>query len=607
MAKTPQLQTSQNQPKTPPPSGVTKLDTLTAVDLLGLPPSEDCYKFLLNYPINASAEFVYNYFVRDEMVNGDALLQNKVPQNEQKKLKFLLKKPRYVKLTFSNPYTGQTKYIPGGIAQHAAKVIDNSGNSDYAHIVFQDFNVIDSVKKKLDQSFPGDDPVEKKKKISKLVNNSAAPLNAYFLSSLTSLPDQPESAALEVGGKTVVFNPYSDLGKQSLISSINNQFYPALLTAASFDTYADHYDTPQASQASVPKKNYGYFAEPYVDPEPLTKYNNYTEMLLVGYEINRYIVDENGIMSYEKSMMMDQVDGRTTLTFYDTDVLYGVTYVYSIKAVYDVKLNLVDVNTGKYVTARYLLSSRNSDFAQVACKTMQAPPPPGDLKFFWDSSEMALHISWTSPINTLRDTKGFKIFKRSSINEPYQLVKMFDFNDAINRYPLPDFLSSSGVVQVTPETDFGTKLPVLTWYDHDFDIYGTQMYAVVSYSAHNYDSVLSSQFQVKYNQVTGRVELELVSRWGAPIAYPNINVNRSSLFVNTMVSDGMDRLRIYFDPAARRAIRKSNGVTKAVDKLYHAYEPTSGTGRYVLNITNMDLLKHEQVNIKVQDLSGNTI
>jgi len=608
MAKPP-LIPSPSVNQTPPPNIINtfapiagKKKGVSVNDLTGFPPSEDCYKFILVSPASPTADFYYNYFVRDERVKGDPIQQDKVPQDRAKKRVFLQKKPRYVKLSFSTPYPGQSKKIAGGIEQYASKIVQNNGNTDFLSVVFQDFNVLDSLRKNLKDSFPGAEADQKKKAISDLVTNSSAPLNSYFLSTLAAVPDDPEASTVQVGNETVSFNPYSDLGKESLISSINNKFYEVMLTVASMDTYSDHYDTPQASSVVTQQKNYGYFADPYTIAEPLNSKNNYTELLLAGYQVDRYVVDDSGIMSYQKSIILDQDDSAKSIIYYDTDVLYGVTYVYAVKAIYDAKLVLRDVTAGGYVTARYLVGSRHSDFTQVQCVKQHTPPPPGDIRFMWDPKESGLFISWCTPMNSMRDVKGFKVFKRSSINEPYQMVKMFDFNDAYNRYPLPDFLANSGVVQVVPDTDSGDKLPVISWYDHDFDPYGVQMYALVSYTAHNYDSTLSAQFQVTYNQVTGRAEMELVSRQGAPLAYPNIYVNRSSLFVNTMVSDGMDRLRIYFDPAARRAVKKSNGSQKSAEDLYFAYDPLAKTGRYVLNITNLDLLKHTQVDVKILNL-----
>ena len=116
----------------------------------------------------------------------------------------------------------------------------------------------------------------------------------------------------------------------------------------------------------------------------------------------------------------------------DPYVAYGKTYQYEIRPVYAIYR---DTATNRI----YLIGSDESVNIKIECTELKVPNPPTSLSFSYEG-ESKIKLSWRksstfveddSKLWETNDTKGYQIFYRHSLTEPYKLLKYFKFNNNI--------------------------------------------------------------------------------------------------------------------------------------------------------------------------------
>ena len=80
-----------------------------------------------------------------------------------------------------------------------------------------------------------------------------------------------------------------------------------------------------------------------------------------------------------------------------------------------------------YVLLQYLVSSRQSQELEILCTEEVPPPHPADFNVRWLANSEELQLHWNFPVNTQRDIKQWQVFRRTSVYEPFELQKVFDF------------------------------------------------------------------------------------------------------------------------------------------------------------------------------------
>jgi hypothetical protein len=120
-----------------------------------------------------------------------------------------------------------------------------------------------------------------------------------------------------------------------------------------------------------------------------------------------------------------------TQNYFDFQVRYGSQYHYWVHTVYVLRTSALTANTGQAVTADILVQSQPSNAYSVTAIEDVAPPPPADVSLRWDYQQKSLVLSWAFPVNPQRDIKYFQIFKRKALDEPFELLIEYDFNDTL--------------------------------------------------------------------------------------------------------------------------------------------------------------------------------
>ena len=280
----------------------------------------------------------------------------------------------------------------------------------------------------------------------------------------------------------------------------------------------------------------------------------------VGFLIEKYYKDDNDkYVSLENRFFLDRSlknnntsldffnrnSEQSTLTIKDVAIKYGSIYKYKVFPVYSMTFPAFN---DFHVVNDYLICDMPFITNDIICKENTRPQPPSNIKFYYDHNKNKLNISWKLSPDTVGDIKGFQIFKRNNLDKPYSLIKQIEFHNEDDLYERNDKISSIYI-------ETREEIESFEYYDN-FRKDITEIYAICSIDAHGFVSNYSSQIGVNYNHATRKVEIDLVSREGAPINMPNILIDRKTKFfdnennivTSTPIEKNIEKISIYATP-----------------------------------------------------------
>jgi hypothetical protein len=251
-----------------------------------------------------------------------------------------------------------------------------------------------------------------------------------------------------------------------------------------------------------------------------------------------------------------------------------------------VEIQAVEETLGTIAAIGFLIASKTSPAVTIVCNENLAPPPPADFDQRWDYKLNRLRLNWSFPVNTQQDIKKFQVFRRKTVEEPFQLIKMYNFDDSVvqtqdNEIPYPE------LVEIV-------KSPILTFTDNEFTKNSKYIYAVCSLDAHGFTSGYSTQFEISFDKSRNKLQKTLISISGAPKAYPNIYLNRDT-FIDSIKDEWHEKLKIYFNPEYLRVYDNDSNDLKLLK--------AGKADKYVFQLINLDLQKQESIEIKIKDLT----
>tara|TARA_Y100000310_G_scaffold143515_1_gene142881 strand:+ start:194 stop:1003 length:810 start_codon:yes stop_codon:yes gene_type:complete len=253
------------------------------------------------------------------------------------------------------------------------------------------------------------------------------------------------------------------------------------------------------------------------------------------------------------------------------------------------------------------------------------PPPPRDLRFIWDHMGKELTVHWSFPVETQRDIKYFKIYRRASMWEPFQLLSLYNFNDkeqilGISPPNLVDAIRPSLVKLFKTRRDpyeastAGTYEPVTMYTDSEFTVDSTYIYAIVAIDVMGNSSAYSSQYTVRFNEYMNNIDIELLSPAGAPEPYPNwairedvkSRIGNPQLTLDAIKASDYNDMYISLFPDAWRLHKSETGDPDSTNDDIGHLRCMDGKdyskGRYFLTINNLDIHKTEVVEIKLKNV-----
>lgn len=305
---------------------------------------------------------------------------------------------------------------------------------------------------------------------------------------------------------------------------------------------------------------------------------------VVGYLVDKSEITPTGLVNNYPPIVIE--NSRVT-TSADFRIKYGTTYCYSMRTVVRFTLPAIDSETGDVATIQILVSSKPSNKVYVKTYEHIAPPAPTDVDFTWNYETDNLLVHWTFPPNSQRDIKKFQVFRRKDVTHPFELIKMYDFDDSVVKADDKE----------TPDATLIEYLssPVTFFTDDEFLKTSKYIYAIASVDAHGMTSNLSAQFHLSFDPFKNKLVKSLVSHTGAPKPYPNLYLENDT-FVDTIRVNGPNskRLKLYFNPEYYQLYDDDNKFVKVLSTIQDG-------GEYSIQFINLDNQKSQVLNVKIDD------
>ena len=577
-----------------------------------------------------SGGFVYNFFARDEKINdsgnvGQNFIDGKDPTDFDSSFigskNFNRFAPRYVKFQWQS-LPNQNEFIridKISIKENLSKIhIEN----DFTSEVFHGYSIQDNDNDKK-MNFFVRKLIAEQRNSEETTNQNDVQQESYLDSvkltkTKTSNGISSNLLSEAIANNNIAGHIYLDsTGKpietQSILNELNNiktfarinkKFAKNIFGTIRENSFSffedeaknlirqseqDEADLMGRSNSSIlTAEEFDFEIEDYIDYK-LVDTNGYEpKKQILGYIIDKYEIKDKNIIEHTP-IIVENPNINSTV---DLKVKYGARYVYSIRSVYYMESQAEDTDAGEIVILSYLISSKPSRSVVVDCIEAVPPPPPSDFDVKWDFKDKFPILVWNFPVNKQQDIKKWQIFKRKTIKEPYELIKVYDFDNSLNKQN-SDYEYMDPILIQTMEN------PKTTFTDRSFKVGDVAIYTVCSMDAHGFSSNYGIQFEVEYDRFKNKIKKKLISRSGAPKAYPNYFIQQDA-FVDTIRDSGHKKLHIFFTPEYMKVLDTQENDLKLLnfDKINLE---TDNRNRYVISMINVDLQEQANINIKLSD------
>jgi hypothetical protein len=584
---------------------------LADVDILQATSSVSLPFYLLSLEKNESisAEFQYNYYTRDEGVSEITSLSGLDAESDQ--YDFIIENwergvaPRQVNLRFSAG-SGYPKLSPADGVQLIKDSYDNG------KIVFEDAPFSTKFSSVIVNDTSVDETIYQTNLAMGSESDSEIERNFLYIARLQSAGYGFSKSQVE---EEVVLQYEKDIKGVNLGASLNDLVVSDMLktttrwqASAYVDEFAsviDQAQTVQDESRSIVSSDPYSITEDEVDVYSLSPIETTSFRLrdLITTEGETFSLSDLGfsditsVAGYIIEKYGEQLDG-TTLQYNpifiedpaissnnDREIRYGGVYKYKIRTVYKTyvtsfRSDYIDGSPVLDVAA--ILVASTGVATTVQCVESVPPLPPKDISF--QQTQAGLYIRWNFPINTTKDIKRFQVFRRNNVEEPFRLISEINFDQSVYPYTSGESVPSSLVISSTG--------PIKHYLDRDFNnLKSDYIYSLCSIDAHGLSSAFSEQFRVRFDNLTGKIQITRISTEGAPKPYPNVNI-LADLFSDLIKDSGHSRIRIYFDA-------EYADVTREGSSLSLISTTDVGSPTYKLCLTELNLGKNQNIDIVV--------
>ena len=603
-------------------------------------------------PDGLEAEFVYNFFTPDERFNSDGSskvnfsdgsqnlgdLSKMLADQENKPLDFNV--PRYITLSWNQPFPLQNQYEQDPDQSPYVFVADKEDinfeqdyvTRGYGVMQLSDPECLTRVKQKyealskiLDLNFSQTDQSQ-----VLATRLGLETLKSKFVNPLIALT--PDQFLVNFIPAEQVSNLYSNAAENKILCQVSKEAVGTYLLNGEDDA------SPLSSISELESlQNFSQIVNdnsPVNETESDSVYeatpisgNTFTDFLYNEAELIEnvpdpllglkniqhigYMIEKTQLNSMGKKIDPQFQNGTIqriliknpdVTKFLDSKITYGSRYSYVIKNVYRIKGIARNVSDGEAYNLSTVVASMPSIRRTVKTVEYQAPKPPDGLFYKFNYNQgRGLVLTWQMPPGKTRDVKYFQVFKRFSINEPFQCIAEISFNDTDrSQNPPPDKPEKVRRDLIIPE-----KYPKTYFVDFEFDRNSSPtIYAVCAVDAHGLTSGYSTQSKVSFNRPKNRIDIEYVSKLGAPKQYPNFfvdprmddNITIDSFSQDAIYDSQSEKITVYFDPDSKVTESGPN-----LTKTFSYKNDVDKSGNYKIHFINLDLQKSTTCQIEISE------
>jgi len=300
---------------------------------------------------------------------------------------------------------------------------------------------------------------------------------------------------------------------------------------------------------------------------------------VMGYRIRKSQVRKGKRNKFITDFFLTNVEATS---FVDREVLYGVRYEYAISVIYLVRF--FAYRRRQVVEMDLLVESRESPSIIVTCVEVVPPQAPDGLDFYL-LQHGKLVLEWEFPHNPTEDIKRFQVFRRSSLEESFTLLKQLDFDDSVVQTKRSENIPQYSTVKY--------DRPRMFFVDEDWSIEDKYIYAICAVDAHDLGSGYSEQFQVSFDIFAAQLVIDFIATKDAPKPYPNFTLVEP-LTEDSMKDSNHSALVCYFDPEYLKVI---DSTGEDMQHLVSSLETPS----YKLQLLHLNFQQSSVVDINVND------
>lgn len=486
-----------------------------------------------DFKVNVLEDFTYNYYNVNESITNDNIITSSANPTY-----------KFIELNISSDVIYDDRVIPFlGLTSLSFFERESIKDTNLSDIDLKYFN-------KIGKSSP--------EYLSVYLDKDAREINN--INSAHDVIDNEHRDAIEfvMSNKKLTLNNSFDIYRDFLESNRENIFFTNKIqdTIASYISFIDYdIENDNANNRLILNKNFipFYKSSIYSSSSGFVPY-----YLNVGYLIEKFI-KENGMYTkkssyfsyYDKNNEIINSDQRliqNVKTINDVSVKYGKTYRYIVYPVYYI---IMPSKQNYHTIDHFIVCDYPYITSDIECVETKRPIPPALMSFNYSKSKQEMSIEWSTPLEVQGDVKGYQIFKRHSLDDPFVLINQIEFHNVNDAYERNKNVSERIVAKQN-------NINKNVFIDRDFRKDKVQIYTMCSIDARGLTSNYSSQYGVKY--IEGKCDADLVSPPGAPLHMPNLLLPRRSKYFenedylvdNTPVEDKVSKFTLYVTPEFNR-------------------------------------------------------
>jgi len=574
-------------------------------------PSKPLHFFDVPEVKSLNAEFIYNFFVADESIDesgNESLRGNLSPRFLRKGTidtsNMNARIPRYVELKFG---LGDTKKKMGGSrsrsrklrftkekileAINSGKVVieDDASSNRYMSSCFGNSNLSSELENFMRVSLNKYTLEESSIQEAIVKFSTTTNVNSSYLSSVLTPP------SLNGRPDNKVFKRHlRRLSNTKNQVQLNSTFAPYVLRkSVERGTSLNNSDISSRYIDSVNnmKANTEFFVteDESVFDIPSTDLQKQEGVFVPEAYVVGVFFEKNRIYKGKKyPMPAVLVTGESPSSAFDSEVAYGQTYEYVARTIAVFRIPATSED-GRTFVQTMMVASKPSPSVQLTLTEDRAPEPPQDVNYYYEYDSESLYITWAPPVNPQRDVKYYQVFRRKTIEEPFELIAHLDFDDSVIR--------SESVEAIDPTSTLSFSSMPTFYVDPEFGRDTSYIYSLVAVDARKISSAYSTQVRVSFDQHKNKIKKDFVCYSGAPKQYPNWTI-KENFFVDSMKDSTHTKVNIYFNPEAYTVIK---GDGEAIPAFY----PTTvdPLAKYVFQFINTDRLLEEKFEAIIDDSS----
>ena len=482
--------------------------------------------------------FVYNSYDESESIQKDDVILEEVPTGNIKK--------RFIRLTFSDETVKNVNYSDNSFLQ---EIYDLSRKASLSVTDMRFFNSMSSINNnRLNYVYSED-------------SGEVGLYNEYFGS---------ESDVLENSSYSSILNDFRFKRKFSI--GLKNEVRPKrklsgdIISADSFNYFEDALIDPQVNVESIYSgnlfSNMNILCSKVNESTPISF--SQKNAIKCGIVLEKFTVGNGGTIEFLAgkfySLSEEQLNGESPKfrqVVEDTGVVYGKTYIYTLRSVY---LHTKVDPKNRFMLQHFLLCSAPYITRRIDCRESISPPPPNNIRFLYNKRNKGLIIDWDEPTDYQDDAKGYQILKRTSLENPFEIIAQLEGHSDNDFYFPVERVESSRIIRTPGEVNY-------RYFDKTYVPGEVTIYAIRTIDAHGYFSDYSHQIALLWDPFEEKLIHDLVSEKGAKRDNPNEKLNRSSIFFkndaniieNNIFCKGAEKISLYLTPDFKKLKEAESG------------------------------------------------